>query len=182
MSGFYSIAFEPTAFDAGTASAATTAGRIRDRIIYLIEQATPVSLDGDKFRGYRNERAARFREDMETNSAGCFRRVQVRKVGGETPPDVSNMDQHRVRATFEIAIAYPQTHRFGRDAALDRDDVREQDWTAVDRLVGICGRSNFYGTHDCTPLGCEEDWEDGDGVDFMVVTAEFEFMKSTTNS
>lgn len=158
--------------------ALATAAAIRDRVIQLIEWVDPVSLTGTRFRRYRNEWGADFNEASEKNPAGMFRRFQVRNLGNDEPPEVSNMVHEERRLALEILIAYPQDHRAGRDNALDRDDIIEEDWDYIDFNIGICGRANFSGTHDCTPIGCTKEIERGGVVDFMVIRAEFIFQRA----
>ena len=158
----------------------TTVSAIRDRIIALIASRTPTSLADDKFRAFRNELGADFRDWAEKHPDAAFRRFQVREVGDDEGPDVSNGDIERVRVTFEIVIAYPQTHRYGADSAMDRDDCINADWLLVNAAVGIYGRANFSGAHDCTPLGAVKTRETGEGVDFMVVEAQFEYVRSVS--
>lgn len=157
-----------------------TAAAIRDRICTLFEGLTPTSLSGDKFRRYRNEESAAFDEAMEKNPAGALRRFQVRQVGDDELPLVSNVSEERVRVRFEIRVAYPQTHRYGRDNGMDRDDAMNEDWRSINFAIGIYGRQNFSGTNDCTPLGCVKTREQGGKVDYLVVTAEYEFIRATT--
>lgn len=157
-----------------------TASAIRDRIYTLLESLAPTSLAGDKFRRYRNEDGADFDGSMEKNPAGAFRRFQVRQVGDDELPLVSNVSEERIRVRFEIRIAYPQNHRYGRENAMDRDDVMNEDWRAINFAVGIYGRGNFSGTNDCTPLGCVKTREQGGKVDYLVVTAEYEYTRATT--
>lgn len=160
--------------------AIATAEAIRDRLYTLVEGITPTSLSADKFRRYRNEDAAGFDEWAEKNPGAAFRRVQIREVGDDEPPLVSNMDTERVRVTFEIRIPYPQTHRYGPANAMDRDDVANQDWRAINYKIGIYGRSNFSGSYDCTPLGAVKSRDAGGKIDYLVITADFEYERSTT--
>lgn len=157
--------------------AIATVAAIRDQICTLLEAITPTSLSGDKFRRYRNEGAADFDADMEANPAGALRRFQVRQVNTDEPPLVSDTTNERVIVQFEIRIAYPQTHRYGSDNAMDRDDVRNQDWKAINYRIGIYGRGNFSGSHDCTPTGATMELEVGEAIDFMVITARFEYLR-----
>jgi hypothetical protein len=157
---------------------AATAESIRDRIYALIEAITPTHLSGDKFRRYRNELGADFDGWAEKNP-GALRRFQVREVGDENPPDVTNYEIEAIEVTFEIRIAYPQTHRYGGANAMDRDDVRVDDWVDINRMIGLIGRGNFSGTNDCTPLGAVMTRESGGRVDYMVVTARYRYHRST---
>jgi hypothetical protein len=161
---------------------AATAETIRDRIYALIEAIAPTALSGDKFRKYRNEGTADFDADMEKSPAGAFRRFQVRQVGDDEPPPVSNTQYELAVAEFEIRIAYPQTHRYGRDNGMDRDDVMNADWLRINGPggIGIYGRGNFSGTNDCTPLGATKTREAGGKVDYLVVRARYEYQRSTT--
>jgi hypothetical protein len=163
--------------------ALATAEAIRDRIYTLIEALTPASLSADKFRRYRNELGADFEEWAEANVPGAFRRFQVREVS-VTPPDVSNTTWEAVDVTFRIAIAYPQTNRYGAANAMDRDDVRNQDWLKINKAIGVYGRANFTtstdGSYDATPLGAEDSRESGGEIDYLVVTARFRFNRSIT--
>lgn len=161
-------------------SNAATAETIRDRIYALIEALTPVSLTADKFRRYRNEGGAEFDAAMEKAPTGAFRRFQVRQVGDDEPPAVSNTQYELARARFEIRVAYPQTHRYGAQNAMDRDDVIAEDWLRINFATGIYGRGNFSGSNDCTPLGAVKSREQGGKVDYLVVTADYEYQRSTT--
>lgn len=149
---------------------------IRDRSIVVIEYIDPVYLSGDRFRRWRNEGKGDFRSSMET--APQLRRFQVRNVGNDSPPLVSTNSFERRLLTLEIVIAYPQTHRAGSENALDRDDIIEQDWVEIDFNLGICGRGNFAGSFDCTPLGCTKEIERGDVCDFLVIRAEYEYERA----
>ena len=160
--------------------ALATVEAIRDRIYTLIEALTPTSLSGDTFRRFRNEGGADFVEMSEKNPPGSLRRFQVREVGDDEPPETSAITEERVRVRFQITIAYPQTARYGGENAMDRDDVINQDWLKLNYAIGIYGRANFSSTHDCTPLGATKTREQGQKVDFLVVDASFEYLRSTT--
>lgn len=156
----------------------STASSIRDRVRTLLAQTDPVYLTGTRFRDFRNEGKADFREWAEKHPEAALRRYQVRNIGNDEPPAVSNTDVELRRLTLEIVIAYPQDNRAGRDNAMDRDDVIEQDWDYIDFNIGLCSRGNFYLTHDCTPLGCTKEIERGDTCDFMVIRAEYQFLRA----
>lgn len=154
-----------------------TAEAIRDRIYTLIESQVPTTLSNDKFRRYRNEEGADFEAFAEKIGAAALRRVQVREVGADVPPDVSNTDFEGVEVEFEARIAYPQNHRYGPANAMDRDDVMNQDWLKLNAAIGIYGRANFSGTHDCTPLGCVKTREQGGKIDYLVLRARFRYYR-----
>ncbi len=170
-----SVVYEPA-----NISNAATAESIRDRVIALIKALTPTTLSSDKFREYRNEGAANFDDAMEKNPAAAFRRFQVRQVGDEEDPDVSNTQFEAVVLSLEIRIAYPQTHRYGPANGMDRDDVINQDWLRVNFAAGIYGRGNFTGSYDCTPLGAVKTRESGGAIDYLVVRARYRYQRSTT--
>jgi hypothetical protein len=174
-SGSTSVVYTP----ANIANAAT-AENIRDRIYTLIEALTPVSLTGDKFRRYRNELEADFDSWAEKNPAGALRRFQVRQMGDDEPPDVSNTTEEQVEVEFAIRIAYPQSNRYGAANGMDRDDVMNEDWLRINFAVGVYGRANFSGTNDCTPLGGIKSREQGGKIDYLVVTARYRYQRSTT--
>ena len=155
-----------------------TAETIRDRSIQLIEWTDPPSLTSTRFRRYRNEGGADFRDWAEKNLAASFRRFQVRNLGNDEPPTISNTDFEERRLSLQILIAYPQTNRAGSDNALDRDDIIEQDWDYIDFNIGLCSRGNFTGTYDCTPLGCTKEIERGSVCDFMVIRAEYLYKRA----
>jgi hypothetical protein len=157
--------------------ATATLEAIRDRVYTLIESLTPTTLSSDKFRRYRNEGGANFPDWAEANPAGAFRRFQVREVGDDELPDVSDTTTERVTATLEITVAYPQTHRTGPANAMDRDDVINQDWKSLNATVGIYGRGNFSSSHDCTPLGCVKSVERAGKVDLLVVRMRVEYLR-----
>lgn len=161
--------------------ALATVEAIRDRVYTLLEGITPTSLSDVKFRRYRNEGGADFEDFAEKNSAAAFRRVQVREIIDDLQkPETTSAIEERVRTRLRIAIAYPQTHRYGSANAMDRDDVINQDWLKINNVVGIYSRSNYSSTNDCTPLGATPSRETGDRVDYLVVTMELEFLRSVS--
>jgi hypothetical protein len=160
----------------------TTAEAIRDRLIAVIEGLTPVSLSGDKFRAYRNEGGADFQSWAEANPPGAFRRVQVRDTGEDESPEVSNTDCEERKVTFSILVAYPQTSRTGKGAALDRDDVIQQDRRSIDKAIGMIGRANL--SHPYPDACWLKDGSDaptrveGNGVDFLEFRYQYLFQQS----
>lgn len=161
-------------------SNAATQETIRDRVIALIETLTPESLTSDKFRGYRNEDGVDFEEWAESHANAALRRFQVREIGEDEPPVVSNTQFETVELELRITIAYPQTHRYGAANGMDRDDAIAEDWKRINFAIGIYGRGNFSGTNDCTPLGAVKVREQGAKVDYLVVTARYQYQRSTT--
>lgn len=155
----------------------STAAAIRDRITTVISAIVPTFDERTQFRPSQNVARADFTAWAEQNAAGCLRRFQVRDDGTEEPPEVSNTDIDLRHITYVIRIAYPQTQRYGKDAALDRDDVIDQDWGKLNRALGIYGRANFTGSYDCTPLGATRETEIGDTVDILVVRARFSYYR-----
>lgn len=156
----------------------STAAAIRDRITALIASLTPQADERTPFRAHRNEGRADFTAWAEANAAGAHRRFQVRNDGTEEPPEVSNTDVDMRHITFVVRIAYPQTGRWGKDGALDRDDVIDLDWGQLERVVGIYSRSNYGDSADCTPLGATRETEVGESVDFLIVRARFSYYRA----
>ena len=150
----------------------TTPEAIRDRAIAVIEALVPARGDA-RFRAYRNERGANFEEWSKQQAAACRRRFQVRTSGRSRAPTVSNTDHEEHWLTLHILIAYPQTHRDGRGAALDRDDTADADAFQIDKAIGMLGKANFTSPfpdatwHEDSP-GITERIED-DGVDFVEI-------------
>jgi len=148
---------------------ASTQAAIRDRVKVLIEALPPASLTGDRFKSFLNEKGADFQEACEAQPQGALRRFQARFDGSEDPPEVSNTDTDLRHATMVILIAYPHTARYGADQAMDRDDCIDSDWGQINGIIGIYGRANFTGAHDCTPLGATHEVIRGASVDFLEV-------------
>jgi hypothetical protein len=164
---------------------ATTASEIRDRIYAVIEGLVPDMLGGDLFRRYRNELDADFRAWCTANAAGAFRRFQVRDTGRRELPDNSETGYEFHVVTFEILVAYPQTHRYGSDNAMDRDDVAYDDARLINAAVGWAAKPNFTfsagppAIPDATPLGAfERDRQSVRGVDLLVVEARFRYIRN----
>jgi hypothetical protein len=155
-----------------------SASAIRNQGYTLLEAITPTYLTPDKFRRYRNEGSADFQAWAEKNPTACIRRFQIRQVGTDDLPTVSDTTTERVTLQLEIRIAYPQTERFGNANAMSRDDVLNEDWRAINYRIGLYGRGNFTGAYDCTPLGATMDMEHSVGVDYMVVLARFEYVRA----
>ena len=161
--------------------ATTTPAAIRDRALTVIEALVPGSLSADRFRRYRNEDDGDFRAWAESNPAGCLRRVQVRTTGATETPPVSNFDHEEHQVTLEVTVAYPQTHRYGEDAALDRDDVIDQDAFQIDKAIGMQGGANFTpatSADACWIGGSPRDIERGEGVDFLVLVMVFIYKRT----
>lgn len=162
----------------------TTAEAIRDRILTVIEALTPSSLSADKFRRYRNEGGADFVSWCEANPAAAFRRVQVRSSGAVQSPAVSNTDVEEHVASFLVIVAYPQTSRSGRDAALDRDDLIDADAHSIDNAIGMRGTANFRTPYpdawwSSPGEGAEHvTVERGDGVDFLTMRVDYRYHRA----
>lgn len=159
-------------------STTTTEGAIRDRIAAVITALTPASLAGDLFRETRDEYDADFTGWALANAPGSLRRFQVRSLQTDEPPVVSNTDVEERLVTFEIKIAYPQTHRYGSDAGRDRDDVITADFHQIDYAIGMAGRSNFPAgsTYDCCWTAMErEDDRENPAVHFLVMRQTYRF-------
>ncbi len=174
-SGFPSAEIELGGVSFPTLANASTLESIRDRIIALIAALTPTSLTGNKFRVSRDEGAADFRTFCESTPAGCLRRFQVDDDGTDEPPESNPVDYTLQRATFVIQVAYPNTHRYGGNAGRDRKDVIDEDWRKINFAIGVCGRGNFTGSYDCTPMGARKEVDKGDAVTYLVVTAEYTY-------
>ena len=157
-----------------------TAAAIRDRVHVLVEAITPTSHSGVKFLRVRNERDGKIEEWAAKNIPACLRRFQARQVQADEPPATSSVVEERVRLNLELRVCYAQDGRFGRDNALDRDDVINEDWKAINAALGVYGRANFSSTHDCTPMPATMEMERVDGIDFMVVKLQYEYLRSIT--
>ena len=162
--------------------------QIRDRLLTLVESLTPAAPATPKFLRHRAERDGDLIDWAEKNPAACLRRVSAREVGQDEPPTVSNMTEERVTSVLDVRIAYPQTHRYGADAARDRDDVMRADWKKIKYAIsgdGGAARGNFStatdGSYDCTPLPATMEIERGNaGVDYLVIRFSAEHVRSTT--
>ena len=160
----------------------STAEAVRDRVRELIELIDPVRDTGVRFRRYRAENGDKFRDAMEKAAAGALRRFHARVYSSDQNLSVTNMDFAEYELDLEIVVAYPQTNRAGRDGALDRADVMDADWREIDYNVGMVGRGNFGGSHDCIPLGCTKDIEEGTGVDFLVIHARYLYKRALSQN
>ena len=157
-----------------------SAASIRDRIIEVIEGLSPLVLSANPFLRFRNEGGADFESWSEENPQACLRRFQVRDTGEDSPPTISNTDVEFVHVTFEIVVSYPQTHRFGPDNALDRDDLMKSDQRQIEHAVGLCGYANFIDPHPSAA------WESGttdrrigQSTDFLVIRQVMCFYQAT---
>ena len=160
-------------------SVATTAESIRDRIIAVIEALTPNHLQDIPYRAWRNEGQANFRAGANAGPAAAFRWFQVRDVGTDGPPEVSNTDVEYRTVIFEILVAYPQTHRYGEDNALDRDDIMSEDQHQIEQAVGLSGYGNFTGSNPhATWREGETEREVGAGCDFLVIRQTMSFYRA----
>ncbi len=162
----------------------TTAEAIRDRIIEVFEsELVPSLLPSDRWRAYRNEYGADFIEWAETNPQGAFRRFQVRDTGEDAASEVTNVDVELRQVTFSILVAYPQDARYGRDQALDRDDVSNADEHQLEQAIGILGRPRFtYPFPDATwqSEGSSANRLIGNACDFLEIVKVYTFYRSMT--
>lgn len=158
----------------------TTEEEIRDYMIALIRGLTPRLLEHDRFEVYRDEEDADFVEWTEAHVQGSLRRFQVRSTGSIPPPDVTNTDVEALTVTFQILVAYPQTHRAGRDNARDRDDMMSADLHQIQQTVGLNGYRNFTGiggNPDASWITGENSRVIGNGVDYLVIRQTMRFFR-----
>jgi hypothetical protein len=162
-------------------ASATTAAAIRDRIIAVIEALAPGPLASNPYIGSRNEYGADFEDWARSNPDGAFRRFQVRDTGEQAPPEVSNTNLEWRSVTFEIVVAYPQSHRTGPQNALDRDDIMSADQHQIEQAIGVNGYANFI---DPSPNACwvsgSTDRDISDPVDFLVIKQTMGFWRAMT--
>jgi hypothetical protein len=158
--------------------ATTTVAAVRDRIIAVVKGLTPVSDSALPFGPFNNELGATFRRWADSNAPAAHRRFQIRDTGRTRPPDISNILIQSRQVTFEFVGAYPQTHLWGGDNALDRDDVMRQDQEQIWHAVGPAGRENF------TPSAYPDAfWRGGEvldraigrACDFLIIRLTMEF-------
>jgi hypothetical protein len=160
--------------------ATTTRADIRDRIADAIREIVPASDSQLPFREFTDELGADFRRYALDNPHGSTRLYQVRDTG-QDPPLVSGGDVMLVEATFEIVVAYAQSHVFGADAARARRAVIEQDEQAILEAVGMHGRVNFTPPtypDACWTSGEEPERVERDGVDFLVIVQTMQFYRA----
>lgn len=182
MSLILHLSFETeAAATPAVATITTTPGAIRDRIYAVIEGLTPRSLTSDRFVRYRNELGADFSKWALAHPAACRRRFQVRKSGDVREAEVSNSDIEERRVTFKVLRAYPQTHRDGPDAAMDRDDAIDDDSDQIEYAIGMTGRANFaYPTYPdaCWVEQTMPETDDLDGVDIVEMTFSYLYKRA----
>jgi len=166
--------------------ATATAAAIRDRAIAVIKSLDPTVVSGDRFIPHRNEWGANFRDWALKNPASCVRRYQVRTTGADRPIEVTDEQLETHYLELEVVVAYPQTHRWGADAALDRDDVMEADRFLIDDVIGVRGSANFsYPYPDATwrgQLDVDVAYERADGVDFLVIKQLMSYLRDVSGT
>lgn len=162
--------------------ATTTADAIRDRAITVIGELVADSLAETRFLPSRNENEGNFDRWANGNPAAALRRFQVRTRGTDRVPEVSNHDLEEHVVELIVRVAYPKTHRFGDDNALDRDDVIDQDRHAIENAIGLRGAHNFTTPWpDATWLDIpyEPARETGTACDILVIRQRMAFMLDT---
>ncbi len=158
----------------------TTTESLRDYIIATIAALTPKSLVGDRFRKHRNEGSGQFRAHCKANPASAFRRFQVRDTGSYATATVSNTELEERHVEFVTTVAYPQTNRTGRGAALDRDDAMRQDQRKIERAIGLLAWLSFADPDPvATWVGGSTTRERGQGVDYLVIRQTMRFYVAT---
>ncbi len=158
----------------------TTSELVRDRIYTVIEALTPEADARVKFRRYRNEGGANFKAWASDNAAACRRRFQVRDTGEYGQPEVSNTTVDEEIVTFAILVAYPQTSRDGKGAAMDRDDTYDLDKHQIIKAISGAGRANFAWPYpEACPLNpFSPDRDEGNGVDFLEIQITMVFYRT----
>lgn len=168
-------------FSQGNPVNLTTAAAIRDRLIAVIKGFTPNVMSRDRFRPYLNEGGANFISFAEANPAGMFRRFQIRDLGEDPMPEVSNSDRSQRSTRMSFLVAYPQTSRAGKDNALDRDDAMDVDRHQILYYCGIeGGRGNLSTPY---PDACPTNQTGGEriagnGVDFMSIEITYTYQRT----
>ncbi len=157
----------PSLTNAAAAAFVTNIASIRDHMVARISALTPTLLSGDKFRVWRNEGKGDFQ-----SSSPQFRRFQVRAtVARNYDSSVVALDGRS--AEFTVTVAYPQNHRTGGYATLDRDDAMSADQHAIETAIGVRGYRNFDGgTGEPTAYWLEGSTTrvKGATADFLVIT------------
>lgn len=153
--------------------AVTTATAIRDRISTVITGLTPTVMAGDRFLETRNEYGGNFESWAKSHPTAALRRFSVRDTGVDSPAKSTNTTEEYRFVRFRVTVAYPQTHRYGAQASLDRDDVRIADQHQIETAIGARGGANFtssFPNADWTndPEATTEVTFD-DGIDFLVI-------------
>ncbi len=163
--------------------AVTTATAIRDRISTVIKALTPTVMSSDTFLEYRNERDANFVAWAEANPTAALRRFQVIDTGDDFPAKGTNTTEEYRFIRWRVTIAYPQTHRYGDQAGLDRDDVRMADQHQVETAIGARGGANFTASNphaDWTndPEATTKVERGPNGIDFLVIEQTMGFWRT----
>lgn len=165
--------------------AATTIAAIQARISTVIRELVPTMDEKLRFIPSLNQGAAAFRADCEQNPQSATRRFQARKVARRRP-DVSNSDVELWWVTFEIVVAYAQSHHFGDGAAIDRDKAMDEDFHKIFFAIALNGRANF--TPPTYPDACwvdeasdiEPTFEAGRGCDFLVMRQTYQYYRAVS--
>lgn len=161
----------------------TTADLIRDRMLTCIEAITPTVLPNDRFRRYRNEGDGDFVDFVQDNPEGSLRRTQVRTMGTEGLPDISNCDVESRTQLFLVQIAYPNTGRAGAKQALDRDKAIDRDRDAIQLAIGQgAGRQNFSAPYpDAVCVGWEVTRVAGSPCDILEIDIKMRFYRQLSH-
>jgi hypothetical protein len=167
--------------------ATTTADVIRDRAVTVISGLTLTYLVGSKFRPSSNKHGADFIRQCEKQPTGAFRLFQVRDVGSDQPPEVTNTDLEERRISLQIIVAYPQDYATNLapqgKQALDRDRVMSFDQHLIEHSVGLAGRANFNSSVNASYP--DAFWTSGSttrhvgsACDFLVISQVMRFTRS----
>lgn len=170
--------------------ATTTGGAIRDRIIALVKALAPTVDSSVAFRPYENQGGANFRKFCRGAPMGSERLYQVRDVTTRQPADASNTDVEARMVTFDVIVAYPQTHQWGVDAGLDRDDAMDADRKLIENAIGRNGYGNFANDYPNASWIGESaagsqtattfERTDDDPVDFLVIRQTMRYYQANT--
>lgn len=142
-------------------------------MITLVENVTPAIHAGTAFVRFREQ--FDFRTWAEGNPQACLRRFSI-KYSSREPAAVSTTLVEENSYTFEVAIAYPVSGRFGADGLDDLEDTITSDLRKIYAVIGPPGYASF--TAPATVIDAGDDRETSGPVMFGVMRFRVDFYRS----
>jgi len=159
----------------------TTVELVRDGMISAVHGLTPELLADTRFRV--NRAVFDFEDWCENHANACFRRFQIKDLGGYEPPQISDHIIESLESELQVLVAYPMAliTKFGAEGERDMYDLVRSDMHLIDGAIGHRGgaKGNYVSGQHGTVIN-EKTFREGDGVLFLEMFARSYFYRTAT--
>ena len=152
----------------------TTLTTIRNAQSALIAALEPSLLSSRKFRARSESDLA---EWAEKNPSAALRVFTIDDESSYEPPLSSNNDSEQVIANLVVRVSYPRDQRYGLSNENSMRDMMREDMHQIDTAIGHRGAVGYVSGQNSS-LAESKDIEEGDTVDFLIMTYEVIFRRA----